>query len=68
MLFWWSIREAKVAHEVVRDRWEAEMQARRLAEKRADHEAASIARRRAMTLGRLMQRLEKRLIRKGVLP
>lgn len=66
MFFWWSLREALAVHEVVRERWSDELAARRAAEKRSDVEAASRARRRAETFGRLMQRLERRLRRKGV--
>ena len=66
MLFWLNIREARAVHEVVREKWADELAARRAAEKRDDQDAAVRARRRSETFGRLMQRIEKRLARKGV--
>lgn len=66
MLFWLNVRELRAVHEVVREKWANELQARRSAEKRDDAEAASRARRRSETLGRLMQRIERKLARKGV--
>ena len=66
MLFWWSIRETLAVHEVVRQKWAVELQARRAAEKRGDPQAAMRCRRRSETFGRLMQRLERRLPSKGV--
>ena len=66
MLFWWSIRETVAVHEVLREKWALELQARRAAEKRGDVDAAMLCRRRSETFGRLMQRLERRLASKGV--
>ena len=66
MLFWWSIQETLAVHEVVREKWAVELQARRSAEKRGDAETAMRCRRRSETFGRLMQRLERRLASKGV--
>ena len=66
MLFWFSLREARAVHEVVRQKWSDELEARRAAERKAEAEAALKARRRSETFGRLMQRIERRLARKGV--
>ncbi len=66
MLFWLNVREVRAVHEVVREKWADELQARRAAEKRDDQDAAAKARRRSETFGRLMQRIERRLARKGV--
>lgn len=66
MLFWFSLREARAMHEVVREKWSDELEARRAAERKADAEAALKARGRSETFGRLMQRIERRLARKGV--
>jgi hypothetical protein len=66
VLFWLNLREARAVHEVVREKWADELAARRSAEKRDDQEAAMRARRRSETFGRLMQRIERRLTRKGV--
>lgn len=68
MFFWWRVRDARAVHEVVRKQWSDELEARRAAEKKGDVEAAAKARHRAEVFGRLMQRLERRLERKGVLP
>lgn len=68
MLFWLCVRDVRAMHEVVRDRWAGELAIRRDAEQRGDFEAAGRARHRADQFGRLMQRLERRLERKGVLP
>lgn len=66
MLFCFSIREARAVLDVVRDKWAAELAARQAAERRDDTEAAGRARRRSETFGRLMQRIERRIARKGV--
>lgn len=68
MLFWWSAREARAVYDVVRERWSQELRMVDAADAREDYEAAARSRRRSDTFGRVMQRLERRLIRKGVLP
>lgn len=66
MLFWFSVAETAGMLEAVHERWERELHMRHRAERRGDFEGAVHARRKARALARTIDRLERRLARKGV--